>query len=194
MKIAMTGWGGFLSTKLREQTAVTWTEDFNNSDALLLMGSPTFTAKELSIHDAQVMHQYVRETIKMIDRYSGHIIFASTTGVNDIELDHTGSTHYNLGKLFLENYILNEADSCSILRIGTIVSDDPKDIAAMKPDRIQPQLLQGIVTAEWKDHYLMVDDFVSVTLDAILNKKTGIIEYPLIELNLAQLKKITLAV
>ena len=187
----MTGWSGFLSTKLKEQTAVTWTEDFNDSDALLLMGSPTFTDAELSQHDAQVMHQYVRETIKQVDRYQGHIIFASTTGVDDIQLDHKGSTNYNLGKLYLENYILFEADSCTILRIGTIVSDNPKDISSMKPDRIQPQLLRGIVPEEWKDHYLMVNDFVNVTLDAILNNKTGIIEYPLVELNLAQLKKIT---
>jgi hypothetical protein len=190
MKIALTGWSGFLATKLREHTEVEWVEYPEQADTLLLMGSPTFTASELGLHDAQVMHQYVRETIKIVDRFDGHIIFASTTGVDDIQLDHKGSTSYNLGKLYLENYIINEADSCAILRIGTVVSNNPTDIAIMKPDRIQPQMLRGIMP-NWEDEYLLVDDFVNTTLDVVLNKRTGIIQYPLTKMTLAQLKKIT---
>lgn len=190
MKIALTGWGGFLATKLRDRTEVEWVENSADTDALVLMGGPTFTHPELSIHDAHVMHQYVRETIKIIDRYEGHIIFASTTGVDDIQLDHKGSTAYNLGKLYLENYVINNCDSYSVLRIGTVVSDKSSDIAMMKPDRIQPQIIKGIMP-NWEDNYLLVDDFVNTTLDVILNKRTGIIEYPLTKMNLAQLKKIT---
>ena len=191
MKVALTGWNGFLATKLRERTEVEWTEDINNSDTLLLMGSPIFTDKELGLHDAQVMHQYVRETIKMIDRYHGHIIFASTTGVDDIKLTHKGSTSYNLAKLYLENYVLYEADSSAVLRIGTIVSDKPEDVALMKPDRIQPRLLAGVLPEEWEDNYLMVDDFVNTTMDAIINSKPGIIVYPLQRMSVAKLKLIT---
>jgi hypothetical protein len=187
MKICLTGWNGFLSSKLREKTDVVWTEEAENTDALFLMGSPTFTDPELSQHDAQVMHQYVRETIKKVDRYNGHIIFASTTGVDDIQLDHGGSTSYNLGKLYLENYILNEADSCTILRIGTIVSDKISDVNLMKPDRIQPMLYKGYWPL-WEDKYLLINDFVNITMNAILTKKQGIVEYPLTSLNLAQLK------
>ena len=191
MKIALTGWNGFLATKLRERTDVEWTEDREGSDALVLMGGPTFTDAELDQHDAQVMHQYVRETIKIVDRYRGPIIFASTTGVDDIQLDHKGSTNYNLAKLYLENYVLFEADSSAILRIGTVISKDHSDIAMMKPDRVQPRIQQGIMPTDWEDYYLYVDEFVNTTLDVILNKRTGIIEYPLAKLTLAQLTKIT---
>lgn len=191
MKIAITGWNGFLATKLRERINVEWVEYPEDADVLLLMGSPTFTWSELDVHDAQVMHQYVRETIKIVDRFHGHIIFASTTGVNDIQLDHMGSTHYNLGKLYLENYILNEANSSAILRIGTIISDNPKDIDIMKPDRIQPQIRLGVFPKEFEDYYLTIDDFVNITSNVILNKHTGIIEYPLKKFTLIQLKQIT---
>lgn len=189
MKIALTGWNGFLATKLRERTEVEWTEDINNSDALVLMGGPTFTDEELDIHDAQVMHQYVRETIKIVDRYHGHIIFASTTGVDDLQFNHKGSTSYNLGKLYLENYILYEADSCAILRIGTVVSDKIRDVNLMKPDRVQPMAHRGI-WPQWEDKYLMINEFVNTTLDAILTNKQGIIDYPLVTLNIAQLKSL----
>jgi nucleoside-diphosphate-sugar epimerase len=191
MKIAITGWNGFLATKLRERTEVEWSEDFAGTDSLCLMGSPTFTSVELHQHDAQVMHQYVRDTIKIVDRYHGHIIFASSTGVDDIQLDHKGTTSYNLGKLYLENYILNQANSSTILRIGTIVSDNPADVAMMKPDRIQPLIKQGIMPTEWEDYYLLINDFVNTTLDVILTNKQGIINYPLTKMNLAQLKQVT---
>jgi nucleoside-diphosphate-sugar epimerase len=128
MKVAITGWDGFLSTKLRNTTDIEWVEYPNKSDVLLHLGSPTFTEDELNQHDAQIMHQYVRETIKIVDRFTGHIIFASTTGVDDIKLDHTGSTSYNLSKLYLENYIINNCDSSAVLRIGTVVSNDLNDI------------------------------------------------------------------
>jgi nucleoside-diphosphate-sugar epimerase len=192
MKIAMTGWGGFLATKLRQASSqIEWVEYPAEADALIHLGSPTFTHAELFEHDAQVMHQYVRETIKLFDRFDGPILFASTTGVDDIRLDHKGTTSYNLAKLFLENYVLNECDSPTVLRIGTIVSSDPADIREMKPNRIQPQMLQGIMPTEWEDCYLFVEDFVNTTLDVILNKTTGIVEYPLKTLTLAQLKQIT---
>jgi len=191
MKVALTGWNGFLATKLRESTAVEWVEHPEKADMLLHLGSPTFTQAELHQHDAQVMHQYVRESIKIIDRFDGPVLFASTTGVDDIQLDHAGSTCYNLGKLYLENYVINNCDDWAVLRIGTIVSKDPDDIAAMKPDRIQPRIQRkDLANIEWEDYYLLVDDFVNTTLALIQDFKTGIVTYPLTKFTLAELSKI----
>lgn len=192
MKVAITGWNGFLASKLRENTKITWVEDRADSDMLLLLGGPTFTEAELSQHDAQVMHQYVRETIRDIDRYAKPIIFASTTGVDDIQLDHKGSTSYNLGKLYLENYLINNCDDWAILRIGTVISKNQEDIVMMKPDRIQPRIQSGdLSNIDWEDYYLMVDQFVNTTVEFILNFKQGIVEYPLTKITLAELKKIS---
>ena len=188
MIVGLTGWGGFLATKLRECKDVTWVERTEDIDCLVIMGSPTFTHAELSQHDAHVVHQYVRETIRMIDRFDGHIVFASTTGVDDIQLCHKGSTAYNLGKLYLENYVLNHSDKYSILRIGTIVSGKQSDIEMMKPDRIQQRILQkNFENIPYDDVYLDVDVFVKQTMDVIQNCKTGIIEYPLTNLSLPKL-------
>lgn len=192
MRVGLTGWNGFLATKLRERTEVEWVDGTENTDMLLHLGGPTFTAAELFEHDAQVMHQYVRESIKLFDRYPGPIIFGSTTGVNDIQLDHGGTTSYNLSKLFLENYLINNTDKWCVLRIGTIVSEDPKDIDMMKPDRLQQRIKQGNYSyIEMKDHYLYVNSFVDVTMDKILNFKNEIVEYPLQELKLPQLIKMS---
>lgn len=188
MKIALTGWGGFLATKLREQQDIDWTEEVSGADTLVLMGSPTFTHPELSEHDAQVVHQYVRSTIKIIDRYPGNIIFASTTGVNDIQLDHRGTTAYNLAKLYLENYIINHTPNYAILRIGTIVSSRASDVALMKPDRVQPRVHRGDLTGiPFTDKYLEVDVFVNTTTKLLHNFKSGIYDYDLTQLTLSKL-------
>ena len=188
MKIALTGWNGFLASKLRERTEIEWQEDLENSDMLLLMGSPTFTDAELDKHDAQVMHQYVRETIRQIDRYHKPIVFASTTGVNDIQIDHSGSTCYNLGKLYIENYIVNNCDEWMILRIGTIISDKASDIDKMRSDRVQQRLRRRDTSnIEFEDEYLFVDKFVNTTVNSLLNFKTGIVEYQLTKLTLPTL-------
>jgi hypothetical protein len=190
MKIGLTGWGGFLATKLRKRTDVEWAERTEDIDCLVLMGSPTFTDAELDQHDAQVIHQYVRETIRIIDRYDGPIVFASTTGVDDMHLDHKGSTSYNLGKFYLENYVINNCDKYIILRIGTIVSDKLSDIQLMKPDRLQQRILRkDYSNIPMEDYYLDVDVFVDTTVDAILNFKNGILEYPLEKITLPKLIK-----
>jgi hypothetical protein len=191
MKVALTGWGGFLATKLRTATDIEWTEDRNNCDMLILMGSPTFTDAELDQHDAQVMHQYVRETIRIIDRFDGPVIFASTTGVDDIQLDHRGSTSYNLAKLYLENYVMYNCDVWTILRIGTIISMDPADLLLMKQDRIQPRIKRkDLANIDWKDNYLLLEHFINTTLDRIRNFKTGIVEYQLTQFTIAELTKL----
>lgn len=191
MKVALTGWGGFLATKLRTATDIEWTEDRNNCDMLILMGSPTFTDAELDQHDAQVMHQYVRETIRIIDRFDGPVIFASTTGVDDIQLDHRGSTSYNLAKLYLENYVMYNCDVWTILRIGTIISMDPADLLLMKQDRIQPRIKRkDLANIDWEDNYLLLEHFINTTLDRIRNFKTGIVEYQLTKFTIAELTKI----
>lgn len=188
MKIKITGWNGFLSQKLRENTELDWSED--DGDVLLHLGGPTFTHSELFEHDAQVMHQYVRETIKIVDRFPGRIIFASTTGVDDIRLDHKGSTSYNLAKLYLENYIINNCEDHLILRIGTVISDKMSDVNLMKPDRIQPRVLQKDLTnIPLEDYYLPIETFVSRTVEAIKLGEQGILEYNLTKLSIWQLVK-----
>jgi nucleoside-diphosphate-sugar epimerase len=188
MKVGLSGWGGFLATKLRERTEVEWVEGNKDVDVFVHLGSPTFTQAELHQHDAHVMHQYVRETIKLIDRTDAPFIFASTTGVDDIQLDHNGSTSYNLGKLYLENYVINNCDKYTILRIGTIVSSDPADIELMKPDRLQPRIKRNDLTnIPFEDYYLDVDTFVNTTMDSILNFKNGIVEYELTKYTLPKL-------
>ena len=192
MKVALTGWGGFLAHKLRESTELEWQERVTDCDALLLIGSPTFTYPDLGVHDAHVIHQYVRQTIKDIDRCDKYVIFASSTGVNDINLDHTGSTAYNLAKLYLENYIINHCDKYLILRIGTVISNSQFDINQMRDDRIQPRILRGDYTnIPLVDDYLDVDTVKSHTIDAIKNQTTGILEYPLVKLKLSELIRMT---
>jgi len=188
MRVGLSGWGGFLATKLRERTEVEWVESNTDVDVFVHLGSPTFTQAELHQHDAQVMHQYVRETVKLIDRTDAPFVFASTTGVDDIQLDHKGSTSYNLGKLYLENYVINNCDKYIILRIGTIVSKDPADIALMKPDRLQQRIKRNDLTnIPFEDYYLDVDTFVNTTMDSILKFKNGIVEYELTKYTLPKL-------
>lgn len=191
MKVLLTGWNGFLARKLRECTDIEWLEDSKDSDVLLLMGSPTFTDAELTQHDAQVMHQYVREAIRQIDRYSGPVVFASTTGVDDIQLNHKGSTAYNLAKLYLENYIINNCDKYLILRIGTIVSSNPKDIAMMRTDRVQQRIARkDYKNVSLEDYYLDIETFVTTTVDAICQSKDGILEYQLTKYKISELIKL----
>jgi len=188
MRVGLSGWGGFLATKLRERTEVEWVESNTDVDVFVHLGSPTFTQAELHQHDAQVMHQYVRETVKLIDRTDAPFVFASTTGVDDIQLDHKWSTSYNLGKLYLENYVINNCDKYIILRIGTIVSKDPADIALMKPDRLQQRIKRNDLTnIPFEDYYLDVDTFVNTTMDSILKFKNGIVEYELTKYTLPKL-------
>lgn len=188
MKVHLTGWNGFLARKLREHAAIDWVEDGKDTDILFLMGSPTFTNIELSQHDAQVVHQYVRDTIKIIDRYPNHIIFASTSGVDDVRMDHKGSSCYNLGKLYLENYIINNCESYCILRIGTIISSKASDISMMRPDRIQQRIARKDFTnIPIFDQYLDIDVFVESTIKVINTKRNGIYEYPLKQQTLPEL-------
>jgi hypothetical protein len=188
MKVSLTGWNGFLSKKLRERTEIKWQEDVNGSDILFLMGSPTFTGSTLDKNDSQVMHNYVKNTINKIDSYSNPIIFASTTGVNDIDLNHSGTTCYNLCKLYIENYIMNKCENWMILRIGTIISDNKYDIDKMRFDRIQQRMLKNDFTnIEFEDNYLFVDEFVNTTINNILNFNIGIVHYKLTKMTLPKL-------
>lgn len=188
MKIALTGWNGFLSRKIKESGEIQWQKTIEDSDYLFLMGSPTFTAASLTVDDTKCMHNYVKETIEIIDSYTNPIIFASSTGVNDISLNHSGTTCYNLCKLYLENYIISNCDSWMILRIGTIISDKKEDILSMCPDRIQQRLLRKDLTnIEFEDDYLFVDEFVNSTIENILDFKTGIVNYKLTKMTLPKL-------
>ena len=131
---------------------------------------------------------YVKNTINKIDSYSNPIIFASTTGVNDIDLNHSGTTCYNLCKLYIENYIMNKCENWMILRIGTIISDNKYDIDKMRFDRIQQRMLKNDFTnIEFEDNYLFVDEFVNTTINNILNFNIGIVHYKLTKMTLPKL-------
>jgi nucleoside-diphosphate-sugar epimerase len=188
MKVAVTGWQGFLAKKLRERTDIIWVDQIEQSDVLLHLGSPTFTNLELSRENAKVMHNYVSESIQLINNYDRPVIFASTTGVDDIRLDHLGSTSYNLSKLFLENYVINKCNKYLILRIGTIISKKISDIQLMKSDRVQARIMsKNYSNIDDVDYYLDVDIFVKLTADAILLSQTGILNYPLTKLSRTEL-------
>lgn len=187
MKVYLTGGKGFLGSKMLERNEVEWVDNWENADIMFLMGSPTFTNHTLSSRDARVMHNYVKNTMRSIDEFTGPIILASTTGVDDIQLDHSGSTPYNLAKLFLEDYLVHGHNPYMILRIGTIVSKRRSDVDRMKPDRLQPKITRGIFDIDDVDYYLDVDTFVDSTIKYILNFEQGIKEYELIKLTKTQL-------
>ena len=187
MKVFLTGKNGFLARKLLERDEVEWVDSWETADMMFLLGSPTFTNHTLSSRDARIMHNYVKSTMRQIDDFTGPIIFASTTGVDDIQLDHGGSTPYNLAKLFLEDYLVHGHDPYMILRIGTIVSRNKSDVDMMKPDRVQPKIARGIFDIDNEDYYLDVDTFVNTTIDYILNFEPGIKEYELTKLSKTQL-------
>lgn len=192
MKVMLTGWNGFLAKKLREDTSIEWSQGLHGSDALLILGGPVFTQPEINKLQSQIVHQYVQNIIRLLSSWKGYVIFASTTGVNDIDLLHKGSTSYNLSKLYLENYIVHHVDKYLILRIGNIISDSQDDIRAMKSDRIQPRIRQNDFTnIPIVDEYLMVDQFVKTTVDAISKQRTGILEYESVTMKLSQLIKVT---
>jgi nucleoside-diphosphate-sugar epimerase len=187
MKVFLTGKNGFLASKLLERDEVEWVDSWEQADMMFLLGSPTYTNPIISSREARVLHNYVKSTMRQIDDFTGPIIFASTTGVNDIQLDHGGSTPYNLAKLFLEDYLMHSINSYMILRIGTIVSSHKRDVDRMKPDRVQPKIHRGIFDVENEDYYLDVDTFVDTTIKYILNFESGIKEYKLIKLSKTQL-------
>jgi nucleoside-diphosphate-sugar epimerase len=187
MKVFLTGPNGFLARKLRERTEVEWVNSWETANIMFLLGGPTFTNHTLTSDDAQRMHRYVKSTMRQIDEFNGPIILASSTGVNDIQLDHSGSTPYNLSKLFLENYLLNSFKPYMILRIGTIVSKHKTDVDMMKPDRVQPRIAKGIFDVDNEDYYLDVDTFLDTTMHHILNFTNGIKEYELTKLSKTQL-------
>jgi Tryptophan halogenase len=186
--VGVSGYHGYLASKLRHRPDVNWVDRTSDIDYYLHLGSPTFTEAELTQANAQTMHQYVKETIELIDSLKVPIIFASTTGVDDIRLDHKGSTCYNLAKLYLENYIINHCDNYMILRIGTIVASDLIDVMGMKPDRLQQRILRGDYKGiPMEDKYLDIKDFVNTTADKIKSFKTGIVNYNLKTIKLSEL-------
>jgi nucleoside-diphosphate-sugar epimerase len=186
--VGVSGCRGFLAKQLRDRTDIEWVDRTTDIDYYLHLGSPTFTGKDLTQENAQVMHRYVKETIELVDNLTVPIIFASTTGVDDIQLDHTGSTCYNLAKLYIENYIINHCKNYMILRVGTIVSSDLTHILEMKPDRLQQRILRkdykGI---PMEDKYLDINDFVNITADKIKCFETGIVNYNLKTIKLSEL-------
>ncbi len=193
MKVSITGWNGFLANKLRERRDIEWVQYPEEADYVFLLGSPTFTSSSLTQENAQAMHQYVKETMEIVDKTTVPIFFASTTGVSDIELDHEGTTAYNLSKLFLENYIINHCEEYTICRIGTIITRDVKDFRIMKNDRVQKRIMNGNYEGvPGVDEYLDVNTFVEVTIDAMQNFETQILEYPLEVIGTQQLAKIWL--
>lgn len=181
----ITGQNGFLYNELKDK--------FEDSDDMLfLLGGPTFDFP-LSINDAARLHIYVHQTIKLIDEnINKYIVFASSTGVDDIDLKHEGFMAYSIAKLYLENYIMTFCDDYLILRIGTIISDDKEIMKRMKGTRIQNRILSGnFKNIPLIDKYLDLDQFINETINIIKNHKCGIHEYSLRTLKLSELVKLT---
>lgn len=195
MKIGLSGIEGFLASKLQECKEHSWTTSEDAVDIFLHIGSPTFTSDTIDTPASKIMHKYVRDSIDLFDRLESKkipIVFASSTGVDDIQLDHSGSTSYNLSKLFLENYLIHNCSKYLILRIGTIYSRSAADILAMKPDRIQRRILQGnLSNISTSDYYLDVNVFVNTTLDQLNSIDNRIVEYELDQLSLINLVRLT---
>jgi len=188
MRVGLSGWNGFLARKLRERTEIEWVNSTYGIDCYLHLGSPTFTEEQINAEQSRVMHEYVKSSMALIDSLSVPIIFGSTTGVDDIQYDHTGSTSYNLSKLFLENYIVNHCKEYTILRIGSIISSRLEDVQMMKPDRLQQQILaRNYRNVPMLDNYLDVDVFVNTTIDCIQNSKRGIINYKLQQMSMVSM-------
>lgn len=189
MKVGISGWNGFLANKLRTRNEIEWVNRITDIDYYLHLGSPIFTETEISRANGMIMHDYVKHSMELIDSLEVPIIFGSSTGVNDIQYNHSGSTSYNLSKLFLENYIVNRCDNYMILRIGSIISSDIADVHKMKSDRLQPRIFAGQFTGiPYEDYYLDVNTFVDTTIDSILNFKTGIVEYTLKKMTIPALR------
>lgn len=190
MRFYITGMNGLLAHKLMQSDRYEWSDDPRSSDALFLLGSPTCGYGELPAEFGTNMHAYVEQTIDLISNHGKPIIFASTTGVNDISTDHAGHTTYNLAKLYLENYIIHNVEQYLILRIGTIVSRSRNDVDMMKPDRVQQRLRRKeYTTIDTQDSYLDINTFVEHTLDNISTINNQIIEYPHISLSLFDLMR-----
>ena len=188
VRFYITGQNGFLAHKLMQSNRYEWSDDIASSDALFLLGSPTCGHGKLPEDFGTNMHSYVEQTIDIIRNHSKPVVFASTTGINDISTDHSGHTTYNLAKLYLENYIIHNVEQYLILRIGTIISRSCIDVDMMKPDRIQQRIRNREYTGiEQKDSYLDVNTFVSQTLDTISTIDNQIIEYPHVTLSLFDL-------
>lgn len=178
----ITGENGFLYNQL----------NLEDSDFIFLLGSPTFDG-EITLEQSKKLHEYVQSTIKIInENTTKYIIFASSTGVNDVDFNHKGSMPYTLAKLFLENYIITYCDNYCILRIGTIITKDKSKIKMMKKSRIQNRILRKEYSnIPLFDYYLDLDEFIKITKEIINERKTGIIEYKLTKYSLSDLIRIT---
>lgn len=179
----VTGKRGFLYKELEDK--------IDDSDELIfLLGSPTFDG-EISKNQSKILHKYVKETIEIINNnINKYIVFASSTGVDDVDYKHKGSMSYTLAKLFLENYIINHCDDYLILRIGTIISDDISKVKEMKDTRIQQRILRKEMrNISLQDNYLDINQFINETCDIIKLHKNGIHEYNLTFLKLSELMR-----
>lgn len=189
MKIALTGYNGFLAKKLRARTEFEWTQDLWDADIIFHLGSPTFT-QHMNKEDSIRMHDYVKDTINLIDNNKVPFVFASTTGVLNMHYNHDNHMTYDVSKLYLENYVINNCEKYLILRIGTIISKCIDDIKLMKSDRVQPRILnKDTKDIPFEDYYLNVDIFVDETIKALKHIDNRIIEYPLEKLSMIKLLK-----
>jgi len=166
----------------------------DNPDIYLDFGAITCTKDNIPKDICTKIHQEYLDRIERWKHIDNLIVFASSTGVNDINLDHNGSTCYNLAKLMAENWLINSNKKYLILRIGTIYSTHPGDYDIMKQDRLPARIKRGDfkdmdLTA--KDYYLDVDVFVDTTISEIEGyTKNKIVYYNLDYLNILALKRL----
>jgi len=176
--------------------------DFKNTDPIFLdFKANIFTGNKIPKDICKKIHKEYLDRIEYYKNLSDDIliVFASSTGVNDISINHDGSTCYNLAKLMTENWLLNSNKKYIILRIGTIYSTHKKDYNFMKKDRIPYKIFHnkisdlkdlGISNLGEKDYYLDIDNFVDTTIYEIENyNKNKIVKYNLEKLSIIDLKR-----
>jgi len=197
MKVHITGPNGYLARKLQERNDWEWTTG-DEYDIMLLCGSPTHASEEtIPLDEGKVYHKYVIDTIQMMEKIPQEvpIVFISTSDPDMIDIEHEGSTTYNLAKMFLESYIVHYRKHYQIHRMGTLISHRLDDIKMMKPDRIQQRILardySEVMDEDW---FVYTDVAVDILINAMGMINNDIVHYPDERLTKLDLLKLTTVV
>ena len=194
-KIHITGHNGFLAKKIIQNIPDNIKLSDKDFDIYFDLGATIFTSNTISQEQCKLLFDEMIEKINIWKNLDDkiNILFASSTGVNDISLEHDNSTCYNLYKLTMENWLMNNKKNFTILRIGTIYSTNPNDYKIMKTDRVPFRIRnKNFKDIPMIDEYLDIKNFIKKTLYIIENITAApqIVEYELDELSIIQLSKI----
>ena len=198
-KVHITGWNGFLATKLRQYLTKFPSDVFEltsstlDYDIYFDLGSTISTQTPIP---KDICKKINRETISKIEMYDQipkniPIIFGSSTGVLTLYNKDDESSCYDVCKMMLENWITYFKDSYLILRIDNIYSLDISDYSFMKKDRVPSRVYHNSLTKEdihqlnIIDTYLETNNFLIETIfeieKFILTRESKVYTYKNIE-------------